>query len=124
MLDEAGALVVVLVDGLAALEVDVGVLLADLLHGAFGIEGAPAEVLEVLGLEEPGQGLVGDDVDLLDDVGGPEAVEEMQERDLGPQGGQVGDDGQVLGFLDRAGAGQGEAGVAGRHDVAVVAEDG
>ena len=124
VLDDPGAVGVVLVDGLPALEVDVRALLADLEHGPFGVEGAFPESLEVLGLEEPGQRLVRDDVDLLDDVGGPEAVEEVEERNLAPQRRQVGDDGQILGLLDGPGAGQGEARVAGGHDVAVVAEDG
>ena len=123
MLDDAGALVVVLVDRFPALEVDVGVLLADLEHGPLGIEGAAPEGLQVLGLEQPGQRFIGRDVDLFDDVRGPEAVEEVQERDPAPEGREVGDDRQVLAFLDRAGAGQGEAGVAGGHDVAVVPED-
>jgi hypothetical protein len=85
MLDEARALGVVLVDGLPPLEVDVRVLLADLEHGALGVEGAFPESLEVLRLEKPGQRLVGDEVDLLDDVRGSEAVEEVEEGDRAPE---------------------------------------
>jgi hypothetical protein len=102
VLNDPGAFDVVLVDGLTALEVDVRVLLADLEHGPFGVERTFPEGLEVLGLEEPGQRLVRDDVDLLDDVGGPEAVEEMEERNLTPPRRQMGDDGQVLGWTDPA----------------------
>ena len=123
LLDDGRGRGVILVDCLAALEVDVGILLADLDHRPLGTEGQAAELLEVLRFEERGKGLVRDEVDLLDLARGPEAVEEMKERNSGFERGQMGDDGQVLGFLDRAGASHGESRVPGGHDVAVVAED-
>ena len=62
--------------------------------------------------------------DLLDLVGGAETVEEVQERNAGLDGDQVGDAGQVHHFLNGTGGQHGESGLAGGHDVLVVAEDG
>ena len=63
------------------------------------------------------------DLDLLDLVGGTEAVEEVQEGDTALDGGQVGHGAQVHDLLG-VGLGQhGEAGLAAGHDVGVVAED-
>ena len=56
-------------------------------------------------------------------MGGAESVEERDERDLAFERGQVGDDRQVVGFLDAGGAGHGETGRAAGHHVGVVAED-
>ena len=110
--------------GLDVLEVDVGVLgsAADI-----GMAGAHCTFAEV------GNGLVGgdfldvlviDDFDFLDFVRGPEAVEEVEDRNAGLNGGKVGNQGQIHAFLDRTGAEHGEAGLPAGHDVLVVAEDG
>ena len=123
MLNESRGFLIELVDRFPALEINVRIFLAVLHRRPFRIERPLPEIVEVLRLEQAGQGLIIDDVDFFDDVGRPESVEEMKKRNPGPESRKVGDDGQVLGFLDRAGAGHGEAGVAGRHDVAVIAED-
>ena len=66
----------------------------------------------------------GELLDLADLVGGAEAVEEVQEGHARFKGRGVGDQGEVHGLLHRVGGEHGEAGGAGGHDVAVVAEDG
>ena len=77
----------------------------------------------------PGSGQRGAQVLLLEDchpvhlVGGPETVEEVQERYPGLHRGQVGDNSQVLGLLHRAGGQHGEAGASCGHHVGVVTED-
>ena len=56
-------------------------------------------------------------------VRGAEAVEEVQERDPRSQRRGVRDEREVVGFLHRGGAQQGEAGLAYLHHVRVVSED-
>lgn len=63
------------------------------------------------------------DGNLLDLVGGAEAVEEVQERHLALDGGQVGDGREVHDLLDVGLGEHGEAGLAAGHDVGVVAKD-
>ena len=62
-------------------------------------------------------------LDLVDLVRGPEAVEEVEERDPCLEGRRLGDQGEVLHFLHGVGAEHGPAGGPGGHDVALVAED-
>ena len=57
-------------------------------------------------------------------MGGTETVEEMKERNAGLDRREVGDGSDVLGLLDRTGGEQGEAGLAARHDILVVSENG
>ncbi len=70
-----------------------------------------------------GHVFTGELLNLLDLVGGPEAVEEMHEGNSGGQGGLGGDQGHILALLDVLGAEHAPAGLAGGHDVAMVAED-
>ena len=62
-------------------------------------------------------------LDLLDLVGGAEAVEEVQEGHPAVDGAQVGHGAQVHSLLGRGGRQQGKARLPHAHDVAVVAED-
>ena len=57
-------------------------------------------------------------------MGGAEAVEEVQERHGGLDGGQVRHRGEVLGLLDGTGGEHRKAGLAAGHHVLVVSEDG
>ena len=123
MLDDGRALGVKPIDRLAALKIDVRVLLTDFHHRPFRIEGTLPEFVEMFRLEELSQSLIGNEVDFLDFARGPEAVEEMKKRDLAPERGEVRDDGQVLNLLDRSGRRHGEARIPGGHDVGMVAED-
>ena len=63
------------------------------------------------------------DGDLLDLVGGTEAVEEVDEGDFAAEGGQVGHRAQVHDLLHIALAQHGEAGLAAGHNVGVISED-
>ena len=63
-------------------------------------------------------------LDLGHFVRGTETIEEMEERDARAQGRGLADAGHVVGFLDRAGSQQGEAGLAAGHDVGLVTENG
>ena len=55
---------------------------------------------------------------------GTETVEEAEEGDFAFEGREVGDDGEVVGFLNTVGTGHGETGSAAGHNVGVVTEDG
>ena len=67
--------------------------------------------------------LVIPDLDLLDFMGGAEAVEEVEERHAALDGGAVGDGRQVHDLLDAAFAEHGKTGLAAGVNVGVVAED-
>ena len=114
---------VVAVAGLAVLEEDVAVLVAAAHMGMLGVQGVAAELGHGVHVAHILQVLVVPDSDLLDLVGGAEAVEEVDEGDLALQRGQMGHGGQIHDLLDVALAQHGEAGLAAGHDVGVVAED-
>ena len=123
LLNDGGELVVVLVAGLAVLEEDVAVLVGAAHHGTLGVQRALAERLDGVHIHHIGQILVVPDLDLLDLVGGPEAVKEVHEGHAALDGGQMGDGAQVHNLLG-IGLGQhGKAGLAAGHHVGVVAED-
>ena len=92
--------------------------------GAVGGEGAGAEGGEGGGVDQRAQGVVAERNDLRDLVRSAEAVEKVDDGQAALQGGGVGDEGEVLGFLGVVGAEQGAAGGAAGHHVLVVAEDG
>ena len=108
---------------LPRLEEDVGVLGGAPEAGTVRGEGPGAMVPDPVGAHHPLEVLLGEDLDLQDFVGGPEAVEEVEEGDPRLQRCGVGDGGQVHRLLHRAGGHQGEAGRPGGHHVAVVSED-
>ena len=123
LLDDAGDGVIVLVGGLAVLEEDVAVLVGAAHHGVLGVEGPLAEGLHRVHVHHVGQVVVVPDGDLLDLVGGAEAVKEVQEGDAALDGGQVGHSAQIHDLLGVGLAQHGKAGLAAGHDVGVVAED-
>ena len=68
--------------------------------------------------------LIVDRFDLLDLVGGAEAVEEMHEGNAALDGGKVRHKRKIHDFLHGSGSKHGKAGLAAAHHVAVIAEDG
>ena len=82
-----------------------------------------AEGLHGVHVHHLGQILVVPDGDLLDLVGGAEAVKEVDEGDAALDGGQVGHRSQVHDLLHVALGQHGKAGLAAGHHVGVVAED-
>ena len=121
--DDAGRGVVVGVAGLGALEVDVGVLGGAAQHRGVGGQAAGAKLEQVDVAQHGADVVVAEQGDLVDFVRGAKAVEEVQERQVGAQRRGVRDQGQVVGFLYRGGGQHRPARHAGRHDVAVIAED-
>ena len=122
-LDDLGASVVEGVDRLASLEIDIRVLGGAAQHRMIWREPArPVGVYEAL-FDHFLQVVIRHQLDLVDLGRGAEAIEEMQERHARFQGGTVGDQRHILGFLDRVRGDQGKTGRAGSHHVRVVAED-
>jgi len=78
---------------------------------------------QVLG-DDGAEVVVGELLDPGDLVRGAEAVEEVEERDAREERRPLGDGGQIVGLLHRAGGEQAEAGLPDRHHVRVIAEDG
>ena len=87
------------------------------------VEGALAEGLHGVHVHHVGQILVVPDGDLLDLVGGAEAVKEVDKGDAALDGCQVGHGAQVHDLLGVGLAQHGKAGLAAGHDVGMVAED-
>ena len=123
LLDDRRGCFVVLVAGLAALEVHVGVLGGTAHHRVLRIEGAAAEIGDVVVVDHLADHVIPDLVDLLHFVGGAEAVEEVEERNLRFKRCGMGDHRHIVGFLHRVGAEHRETGLAAGHHVAVVAEN-
>ena len=88
-----------------------------------GVQGAIAEGLDSVHVAHFLQILIVPNLDLLDLVGGAEAVEEVQEGNAALDGGQMGNRAQVHDFLDVGLSQHGKAGLAAGHHVAVVAKD-
>ena len=107
----------------AGLEEDVGVLGAATQHRSIGVEPSGSVGGDCGGIDH-GREVVGRrHLDRGDLVTGAEAVEEVEERNSGIERRGVCNRGEVGGFLHAAGAQHREARGAGRHHVAVIAED-
>ncbi|VWM24354.1 Uncharacterised protein [Collinsella intestinalis] len=122
-LDDGGQRVVRAVAGLAVLEEDVAVLMAAAGRGMLGVERVVAERLDGVHVAHVLEVLVIPHGDLLDLVRGAEAVEEVDERRLAGERGEVGDGREVHDLLDVALGEHGKTGLAAGHDVGVIAED-
>ncbi len=123
LLDDGGKRVVGGVAGLTVLEEDIAVLVGAAGVRVLGVERVVAELLDGVHVEHVLEVLEVPHGDLLDLVAGAEAVEEVQERHLALDGGEVSDRREVHDLLDAALGEHGEAGLAAGHDVGVVAED-
>ena len=110
----AGQGLVIGVDGLASLEVNVGVLGGAAQDRVIRVQGPlPVGPHQVV-VDHGADGLEGQALDLIDLVGGAEAVEEVDEGHPSLQGRRLGDEGEVHDLLHRGGAEHGEAGGRGR----------
>ena len=123
LLDDGRERLVLLVGRLAALEVDVRILGGHLRVRSIRAQRAVAETLDVLHVEHRLHVGVIEQLDLLELMGGAEAVEEREERDFALERREVGDEREVVGLLDRRGGGHRVTGRAAAHHVGMVAED-
>ena len=123
LLYDARNCLVVLVGCLTMLEENVAVLVRAAHHCVLRIQSALAECFNSIHVAHFLQILVIPNLDLLDLVGGTEAVEEVDERNAGLDGSQVSYCGQVHNFLRIGLCEHGKAGLTACHNVGVVAED-
>ena len=123
LLDDCGQCLIVLVAGLTMLEEDIVVLVGAAHCGTLGVQGVLAERLNGIHVAHFLQILVIPDSDLLDLVGGTEAVEEVDEGNAAFDGGQVSDSAQIHDFLHVGLAQHGKTGLTAGVDVGVVTED-
>ena len=105
------------------LEEDVAVLVAAAHVGMLGVQGVAAELGHGVHVAHVLEILIIPHGDLLDLVGGAEAVEEVDKGNLALQRGQMCHGGQIHDLLHVALAQHGEAGLTAGHHVGVVAED-
>ncbi len=122
-LDDGRCGVVVTVDGLARLEIHVGVLRGAADERVIRVQRAVAMLVDELVVHHRAHLLFGDELDLADFVRGTEAVEEMDEGEARFQRGCVADQREILRGLHGRRGEQAETGRARRHDVLVVAEN-
>ena len=111
------------VAGFASLEEGVGILGGAADRRMVRAEGALAVVGDRVFGDESREVLVAQHLDPAHLVRSPEAVEEVQEGDPRPQGGSLGDAGQIVGLLHRVRGQHGEAALAAGHHVGVIPED-
>ena len=105
------------------LEESVGVLRGAADNRMVGRQAALAVGPDQVRIHHGAQILVGQLFDLADFVRGPETVEEVQDWNPRLQSRGLTDAGKVMGHLDRTGRQHRETGLAGSHDIGVVAED-
>ena len=123
LFDDGRQVVVHAIACLAVLEEDVAVFVGTAHCGMLGVQGVGAERTDRVHVNHLGQVVIVPNRDLLDFVGGAEAVEEVQEGNAALDGCQVGNRAQVHDFLDVAFGQHCETGLAACHDVGMVAED-
>ena len=124
ILDDAGDLKVTLVGSFTALEIDIGVLRGTCLMGMLGIESTSTEGIDCIVIEELCHILILDLLDLLNLVGGAEAVKEVYEGNACLDCGEMGYECKIHDFLYGGGSEHRKAGLAASHNVTVVAENG
>ena len=123
LLHHGGQSLIVLVAGLAVLEEDITVLVRAAHMGMLGVQSMTAELGHGVHVAHVLQILVIPHGDLLDLVGGTEAVKEVDKGNLALQRSQMGHGAQVHDLLHVALAQHGKAGLTAGHHVGVVAED-
>ena len=105
------------------LEEDIAVLVGAAHGWTFGVQAVLAERIDRIHIDHVLKILVVPDGDLLDLVGGAEAVEEVDEGNAALDGSQVRNSAKVHNFLGVGLSQHGKAGLAAGVDVGVVAED-
>ncbi len=105
------------------LEEDVGILRHASCHGRIRIEGTAAEVFKRLAVDERGEVVLVEGLDLLNLVGCAEAVEEVDERHTALECGKMSHSREIHHLLHGTLAKHRETGLSGRHHVLMVAEN-
>ncbi len=111
------------VDALAGLEIGIRVLGGATHHRMIRVEGPRTVGAHPIVVDKSANFIPMQGGDLVHLVGGAKAVEEVDKGHPALQGDAVGDQGQVLRLLHRAGGKHGKAGAARRHHILMVAKD-
>ncbi len=106
------------------MEIDIGVLGGAFLNGALRIKRFVPEFLQSFIIYKFCETVIINSLDFLNFVGCPKAVEEMQERQMCFNGGEVGYARQVHNFLYTVGCQEGKTGLPCSHNILVIAENG
>ena len=123
-LHDGGQAVIGAVAGLPVLEEGVRVLDGVADRGMLAVQGPGLEAADGVPVHQAAHVVVVQHLDLLDLMGGSEALKEVLEGDAALDGGEMGYGAQVHALLHAGGGQLGEARLAAAHDVRVVAEDG
>ena len=123
-LNDTGNGVVRRVASFARLEEDVGVLRGSAHDRVRRIEGAVAELLDEIEIDHRANRFFRKLFEFADFVRGAETVEEVHERNAALVRGGIGDESEVVGFLNGTAREHRPTAGTGRHDVGVIAEDG
>ena len=124
LLDNGGQRIIGAVAGLAGLEEGIGILQGVAQSGMLGAQGMILEALNSVPIQHLAQILIVQNLDLLDLVRGPEAIEEMLEGDRALDGRQMGNGAQVHALLHAGGSQLCPTGLAAGHNVGMITEDG
>ena len=123
LLNDGRQCLIVLVAGFTMLEENVVVLVRAAHCGTLGVQGVLAERLHSIHVHHFLQVFVVPDCNLLDFVGGTEAIEEVDEGNAALNGSQVSNSAQIHDFLHVGFAQHGEASLTAGVHVGVVTED-
>ena len=123
LLNDCGQLIVELVAGFTMLEEDIAVFVRAAHCRMLGVQRVLAERRNSVHVAHFLEVRIIPHSDLLDLVGGTEAIEEVQERNLAFDCSQMGNGRKVHDFLRVGLAHHGEAGLAASHNVGVITED-
>ena len=124
LLDNGGQRIIGAVAGLAGLEESIGILQGVAQSGMLGAQGMILEALNSVPIQHLAQILIVQNLDLLNLVRGPEAIEEMLEGDGALDGGQVGNGSHIHSLLHAGRSQLCPAGLAAGHNVGMITEDG
>eukprot|EP00906_Rhabdomonas_costata_P005593 RCo008352 len=112
------------VGALLVLEEHVGALVRPTQGGVHRVQGAGAVQLHGLVGHQLADFLVGEQQDLVHFVRGTESIHEVNEGQAAPQGGDVGDQGKVVGLLHAERAEHRRPSLSDGHDILVASKDG
>ena len=122
-LDDAGDGLIVEIGDFALLEVNVRILGGAANHRMVGVQRPATEGVQRILVDQAGQFVIFDHFNFLRFVRSTETVKEIEERHAAFDRRQMGHRSQVHDLLHAAFGQKGETGLAGRHDVLVIAEN-
>ena len=114
---------IILVDSLTSLEVDIIVLCCTADAWMIRVQCLAAELVDCIPVQNLAQLLIRNQLDLLNLVGGTEAIKEVQEWNLALDGNQMSNSSQIHNLLYGGFSQHGHTSLAGSHNILMIAED-